>query len=76
LFKNKQIEAKKVVAKYESTAGLAEKLIKDDLRDNKAIQRVEMDINLISAATIECLLNFIGLESGEITGAFDAKLNA
>ena len=55
---------------------MAEKLIKDDLRDNKNIRRVEMDINLISAATIECLLNFIGLESGEVTGAFDAKLNA
>jgi len=55
---------------------LAEKMIKEDLRDNKNIKRVVMDINLISAATIECLLNFIGLETGEVTPAFDAKLNA
>ncbi len=65
-----------MVEKHESTAGLAEKLIKDDIRDNKAITRVEMDINLISAATMECLLHFIGLESGEVTSAFDATLNA
>ena len=35
----------------------------------------EMDVNLISAATVECLLKFVGLEPGEVTTEFDAKLN-
>jgi hypothetical protein len=45
-----------------------------DLRDNRQVTR-EMDVNLISAATIECLLKFVGLEPGEVTAAFDARLN-
>ena len=34
-----------------------------------------MDINLISAQTIECLLKFIGLEQGDVTPNFDSKMN-
>jgi hypothetical protein len=66
--------AYKVLEKLENTSALNEKLAKFDLRDNRQVTR-EMDVNLISAATIECLLKFVGLEPGEITASFDARLN-
>jgi len=54
---------------------LNDKLAKvTDLRDNRQVMK-EMDVNLISAATVECLLKFVGLEPGEVTTEFDAKLN-
>jgi len=37
--------------------------------------RRDVDVNFISAATVECLLRFVGLQPGEITAAFDAKFN-
>ncbi len=66
--------AYKVLEKLENTSTLNDKLAKFDLRDNRQVTR-EMDVNLISAATIECLLKFVGLEPGEITAAFDARMN-
>lgn len=61
--------------KLENTSALNDKLAKViDLRDNRQVTR-EMDVNLISAATVECLLKFVGLEPGEVTAAFDARLN-
>jgi len=61
--------------KLANTSALNDKLAKViDLRDNRQLTR-EMDVNLISAATVECLLKFVGLEPGEVTAAFDARLN-
>ena len=74
LFKSKKMGAQKIIEKLENTGALNDRLAKFDLRDNRQVTR-EMDVNLISASTVNCLLRFIGLEPGEVTPAFDAKLN-
>lgn len=67
--------AQKVLEKLENISALNDKLANvTDLRDNRQVT-TQMDVNLISAATVECLLKFIGLEPGEVTTEFDARLN-
>lgn len=64
----------KVLEKLETTSALSDKLIKNDLRDNRQVKR-DLNVNLITAATFESLLQFIGLEVGEVTPQFDSILN-
>lgn len=52
--------------KLETSSALSDKLIKNDLRDNRQVKR-DLNVNLITAATFESLLQFIGLEVGEVT---------
>lgn len=48
----------------------------NDIRDNRSVQR-EMDINHVTAQSVEKLLRFIGLLEGEISlKDMDAILNA
>ncbi len=64
----------KVLEKLETSSALSDKLIKNDLRDNRQVKR-DLNVNLITAATFESLLQFIGLEVGEVTPQFDSILN-
>lgn len=56
---------------------LKEKLAKGDIRDNRQVFK-EMDIKLVSSATLEALLLFIGAIEGEVVplSEMDAKFNA
>jgi hypothetical protein len=47
---------------------------KADFRDGRHVKR-EMDIQLISAATVESLYQMIGIDQGEPGQAFENKLN-
>lgn len=63
-----------MIEKLTTNSAINEKLGKADLRDNRQVTK-EMDLNLVSAVTVENLFLFIGVEPGEVTPAFDAKLN-
>ena len=71
IFKSKHVEVKKYVEKLQNSLVIAQKLVESDLRDNKEIRRVPMDIELVNSVTLEALFKLIGLETGQATVHFD-----
>jgi hypothetical protein len=62
--------------KLENDVLAKERLGREDIRDNIQVVR-EMDLGVISSATLEALLTFIGAIEGEVSVVeMEAKFNA
>lgn len=64
---NRSLDTTRVVgskqSKLQSKIDLIDKMGRVDIRDNRSVQR-EMNINLVSAQSVERLLRFVGLIEG------------
>lgn len=64
---NRSLDTTRVVgskqSKLQSKIDLIDKMGRVDIRDNRSVQR-EMNINLVSAQSVERLLRFVGLVAG------------